>query len=463
MIYCTGTAYKMYTAAITLTLLHGLTLCSAEASAPRLILVSFDGFRADYLSNYSWTNLQGFIDAGVLVTEVKNVFITKTFPNHYSLVTGLYAESHGVVANSMYDPATNQTFDVGNSTSKTNPVWWNEATPIWVTNQRAGRRSGSAMWPGSNTCIQNTTLSEFLMYNRNVTFEERVDNITAWFTRADEPINFATLYFEEPDVSGHFFGPEDIENMTKVLSAVDKHIGYLVSKLKEVKLWDTVNVIITSDHGMAQCSKDRVIVLDNCIGRGNYTLVDSTPVAAILPLKDVKSVYDLLKNCSTHMTAYLREDIPDHYHYKHNSRIQPIILVADEGWTIVQNESSPIRLGNHGYDNSLASMHPFLAAHGPAFQKNYKMHTLDSVDIYPMMCHVLGLKAEPNNGTLSNAKCLLADQWCIQLPEAIGIVMGVIMVLTTFTCLIIIMKKKLPSARQFTRLEFQDDDDPLIG
>ncbi|CAI9533882.1 unnamed protein product [Staurois parvus] len=458
----------MRTVAFFLILVQGLSLSAGEASSdsssPKLILVSFDGFRADYLINYSLPNLQEFIDDGVLVREVTNIFITKTFPNHYTLVTGLYAESHGIVANSMYDSSTKQIFNLSDFSSKTDPFWWNEATPIWVTNHRMGRKSGSAMWPGSDVKIQNTTLDDFLPYNSSVAFAERVNNIMAWFTRPNDPINFATLYFEEPDASGHHFGPEDKEQMAKVLTKVDENIKYLVTKLKEAKLWDTVNVIITSDHGMAQCSKDRVIVLDNCIGRGNYTLVDFTPVAAVFPLQaDMNSVYNLLKNCSSHMKVYLKDQIPDRYHYKHNRRIQPIILVADEGWTIVQNESSPISLGNHGYDNTFHSMHPFLAAHGPAFHKNYKMGTINSVDVYPMMCHILGLKPEANNGTLSNTKCLLADQWCIQLPEAIGIVMGALMVLTTLTCIVIMLKKKLPSGRAFTRLTLQDDDDPLIG
>ncbi|KAM9316385.1 bis(5'-adenosyl)-triphosphatase ENPP4 [Gastrophryne carolinensis] len=451
-----------------LILAHGLALSSGEESSntPKIILVSFDGFRADYLLNYSLPNLQEFISDGVFVKEVENIFITKTFPNHYTIVTGLYAESHGIVANSMFDSSTNQTFALSNITSKTNPVWWNEATPIWVSNQRAGRKSGSAMWPGSDVRIQNTTTSDFLPYNSSVPFSERVDKIISWFTRPKEPINFATLYFEEPDKSGHLFGPNNKENMTNVLNAVDANIGYLVSKLKEAKLWDTVNVIITSDHGMAQCSRDRLIVLDECIGRGNYTLVDFTPVAAVLPAQSqaVKDVYKLLKKCSNYTKVFLKEEIPDRFHYKHNSRIQPIILVAHEGWTIVQNRSAKIPLGNHGYDNSLPSMHPFLAAHGPAFHKNYRMKTMSSVDVYPMMCHILGLQPEANNGSLSSTKCLLADQWCIQLPEAIGIVIGAIMALTTLACVLIQMKRRLPSGRLFRRLPFQDDDDdPLIG
>ncbi|XP_066452450.1 bis(5'-adenosyl)-triphosphatase enpp4-like isoform X2 [Eleutherodactylus coqui] len=457
----------MCTLAFVLTLAHGIIVCAGEPSgnttSPRLILVSFDGFRADYLSSYSLPKLQEFIEDGVLVREVKNVFITKTFPNHYSIVTGLYAESHGMVANTMYDKENNRIFRPDNFTAKTDPVWWNEATPIWVTNQCAGRRSGSAMWPGTDVKIQNVTLTNFLPYDASVSWEARVNNITSWFTRAEDPINFATMYFHEPDHTGHVYGPEDKGNMSRMLGIIDKNIEYLVSKLKESKLWDTVNVIITSDHGMAQCSQDRVIALDNCIGRENYQLVDSTPVAAILPLKDKNLVYSLLKNCSDHMTVYLKEDIPDRYHYKHNSRIQPIILVADEGWTIVQNASTKVQRGDHGYDNALHSMHPFLAAHGPAFHKNFKMGTINSVDIYPMMCHILGLKAEPNNGTLSNTKCLLVDQWCVHLPEAIGIVVGGILALTTITCVILMLKKKVPSPRQFTRLQFQDDDDPLIG
>lgn len=181
-----------------------------------------------------------------------------------------------------------------------------------------------------------------------------------------------------------------------------------------------------------------------------------------LLLLDKTEVYNKLKNCSSHMNVYLKEDIPARFHYQHNDRIQPLILVADEGWTIVLNKSSP-KLGDHGYDNSLPSMHPFLAAHGPAFHKGYKHSTINNVDIYPMMCHILGLKPQPNNGTFGHTKCLLVDQWCIKLPEAIGIVIGVLLVLTTLTLLMIIMQNKLSVPQPFSRLQLQeDDDDPLI-
>ncbi|KAG8445766.1 hypothetical protein GDO86_010523 [Hymenochirus boettgeri] len=366
----------------------------------KLILVSFDGFRADYLKRFSMPKLAEFFRDGVLVEEVKDIFITKTFPNHYTLVTGLYAESHGIVANSMYDPNTKQKFNISDSYS----TWWNEAVPIWLTNEEQGHKSGCAMWPGSDVHIHNSTPSEYLRYNPKVTFAERVNNITTWFTKANNTVNFATLYWEEPDASGHKFGPDDLKNMSIVLSEIDNNIGFLMSELKRFNLWDTVNVIITSDHGMAQCSPDRVITLDNCIDPGNYTLVDVNPIAALIPLTE----------------------------------------------------------GEHGYDNSLDSMHPFLAGHGPAFRKGFKTHTINSVDVYPMMCHILGLNGEPNNGTLFNTKCLLMDQWCILVPEAIGIVIGVIMVLTTLTCILILLQKRIPLHRRFSRLQNQEDDDPLL-
>ncbi|KAM9001242.1 bis(5'-adenosyl)-triphosphatase ENPP4 isoform X2 [Sarcophilus harrisii] len=455
----------MSTMKLVLTLLFSgiITSCRGNSTyylMPRLLLVSFDGFRADYLKKYELPHLRSFIEEGVLVEHVKNVFITKTFPNHYSIVTGLYEENHGIVANSMYDKDTHKNFS---ESKDKDPFWWNEATPIWVTNElEENRTSAAAMWPGTDVAIHNTTPFYFMNYSPSVTFDERLGNITKWLNSSDPLVTFATLYWEEPDASGHKYGPEDKEHMSTVLKEVDNHIGHLIHKLKTLGLWESLNVIITSDHGMTQCSKDKLIKLDACIDRSNYTIIDTTPVAAILPKENQTYVFKKLEHCSSHMKAYLKDDIPGRFHYQHNERIQPVLLVADEGWTIVLNESFKC---DHGYDNALPSMHPFLAAHGPAFHKGYKHNTINIVDIYPMMCHILGLKPHPNNGTFSNTKCLLADQWCINLPEAIGIVIGALLVLTTLTCLIVIMKNKLTVPRPFSRLQLQeeDDDDPLIG
>ncbi|XP_051501874.1 bis(5'-adenosyl)-triphosphatase enpp4-like [Myxocyprinus asiaticus] len=427
---------------------------------PPLLLVSFDGFRADYLKKYPLPNLEKFFSDGVLVRELTNVFTTKTFPNHYSLVTGLYAESHGILASMMYDPVVKKHFSLQNGSD---PFWWDEATPIWVSVEESGYKAASAMWPGTNVDIQNHTLKYKFEYDSRVTFQERLGNLTKWMTE-DKSVKFASLYWEEPDRSGHHYGPDNATEMARVLTDVDNLVGVLMEQLNKTGLWGKINIIITSDHGMTQCSQERLIKLDNCISPSSYTIVDLTPVGAIIPLADNSTVYKKLSSCHNHMKVYLKDAVPDRLHYKNNERIQPIILVADEGWTIVKNGGLP-RLGDHGYDNTLPSMHPFLAAHGPAFRKGYKMSSFNSVDLYPLMCHLIGIPPMPNNGSFAHVRCALVNEQCGELALAVGIVLGVLIILTTFTCLFKLMKKRSNSStRPFARLELEDDEDdePLL-
>uniref|UniRef100_A0A8C1SEU1 bis(5'-adenosyl)-triphosphatase n=1 Tax=Cyprinus carpio TaxID=7962 RepID=A0A8C1SEU1_CYPCA len=379
--------------------------------APPLLLVSFDGFRADYLNKYSFPNLERFFSDGVLVRELTNVFTTKTFPNHYSLVTGLYAESHGILASIMYDPVSKKTFSIQNDSD---PFWWNEATPIWVSVEESGYKAAAAMWPGTDVNIQNHTLKYQFKYDPKVTFQERLGNLTQWMT-TDKSVKFAALYWEEPDRSGHMYGPDNTTEMSRVLKEVDGHVGFLMEQLNKTGLWGKVNVIITSDHGMAQCSQERLIKLDDCIRPGSYRVVDLTPVAAIIPLE---GIYNYLK-----------------------------------------------LLGDHGYDNTFPSMHPFLAAHGPAFRKGYKMSSFNSVDLYPLMCHLMGVPPMPNNGSFAHVRCALVNEQCGELALAVGLVIGVLIILTTFTCLFKLMKNRdVSSSRPFARLELEEDDDdePLL-
>ncbi|XP_029543819.1 bis(5'-adenosyl)-triphosphatase enpp4 isoform X1 [Oncorhynchus nerka] len=440
--------------------------CDAGVAAPiPVLLVSFDGFRADYLQRFTLPNLKLLYSQGVLVEQLTNVFITKTFPNHYSLVTGLYAESHGVIASNMYDHVTHKHFTIFNDTD---PFWWNEAEPLWVTALDCGYKTGVAMWPGSDLPIRNRTATHFMPYNPSVTFSQRLANVTDWLTggqgKGEEPVSFAALYWEEPDRTGHMYGPDNTTHIGQALKEVDDNVGLLMSELMRAGLWGHVNVIITSDHGMAQCSTDRIIRLDDCLHPDNYSVVDLTPIAAIIPNRDPKAVFSLLSGCHTHMTAYLKKDIPDRLHYRNNDRIQPIILVADEGWTIVQRGGLP-RLGDHGYDNTLPSMHPFLVAVGPGFLPGYRLPLLQSVDVYPIMCQLLGVPPAPNNGSLSQARCFLAGEDCVDIPLVVGLVVGVLLVLTTLTGLFKLWRpRRQSSSRPFQRLSIQDDDDddPLL-
>ncbi|XP_056443480.1 bis(5'-adenosyl)-triphosphatase enpp4 [Gadus chalcogrammus] len=440
---------------------------SPSSPPPPLLLVSFDGFRADYLWQYPMPNLELLYRGGVLVEELTNIFSTKTFPNHYSLVTGLYAESHGILASNMYDAAHNKTFSLAHDQD---PFWWSQALPLWLTALDSNYSTAAAMWPGSDVAIGNRTATHFLPYNASMPFAERLAEVSSWLRGSEQErgVMFTALYWEEPDRTGHKYGPDNTSAMTQALKEVDDHVGLLVSELQRAGLWGRVNVLVTSDHGMTQCSAQRLIRLDDCLHPNNYTLVDLAPVTALLPTQDADKVFDLLDKCHPHMTAYQKKAIPDRLHYRNNPRVQPIILLADEGWMIIQRGDLLPTLGNHGYDNALPSMHPFLAASGPGFRQGYRMSGLQSVDVYPLMCHLLGVVPAPHNGSLAKARCLLQGEGCLDVALVAGVVVGVLLLLTSVTCLFGLMRPRGPRRPlQFRRLhleegEEEDDDEPLL-
>ncbi|XP_074392632.1 ectonucleotide pyrophosphatase/phosphodiesterase family member 5 isoform X2 [Zonotrichia albicollis] len=402
------TAMSSYWKVLGIFLLSVPSVPCLQAAQPGVLLVSFDGFRWDYIYRVPTPNFHYAMESGVHVRQVTNVFITKTYPNHYTLVTGLYAESHGIVANEMYDPVLNETFSL-NKMNTHNSKFWEEASPIWVTNQREGHKSGAAMWPGTDVKIHGVLPTHYMPYNESVPFEDRVAKLIKWFT-SEDPINFGLLYWEQPDESGHFLGP-DSPFMGAVIRDIDRKLGYLISELKKAKLWDVINVIVTSDHGMSQSSSERLIELDQYVSRELYAVIDHSPAVAILPKEGkLDEVYEALANAHPNMTVYKKEQIPDRFHYKHNRKIQPILAVADKGWEIVQNKSDGFLLGNHGYDNTVPEMHPIFLAVGPAFRKNATKQFMNATDLYPLLCHLLGISPLPNNGSFSAVKDILAEK-----------------------------------------------------
>ncbi|XP_033847247.1 ectonucleotide pyrophosphatase/phosphodiesterase family member 5 [Periophthalmus magnuspinnatus] len=392
---------------------HGST-----SARPKLLLVSFDGFRWDYINRVPATNFHALMKEGVQVEQVENIYITKTFPNHYSLVTGLYAETHGIVANEMYDPALNLSFSM-ETDSVYDPRWWDDAVPLWVSVQKAGGRSGAAMWPGSDVKIHGTYPNRYLPYNASVPFETRVQRVIEWFSAPkEEAVDFAVLYWEEPDESGHLLGPES-PLMDGIIADVDKKLGFLRTELRKAGLYENLNLIVTSDHGMTQMSNEKMVELDEYVSRDLYTWVDKSPVVGIIPNEGkFEEVYSKLLDANPYMAVYKKEDIPVRYHYQHHLRIMPILLEAQEGYSIVQNRTAPFMLGNHGYNNSLRSMHPIFVARGPAFRQDFVQPSMQSVDLYPLMCHILSLRPLPHNGSLFRVKDLLSEAPPTPAPSA---------------------------------------------
>jgi len=418
-------------------------------------MISFDGFRWDYLdlmkSKHRETpNFDRLISSGVTTGKggVKNAFITKTFPNHYSLVTGLYEENHGIVANNFYDPIFNETFEMSNPSSKQRK-WWNgtgthSVEPIWVTNENVGRgglsmprASGVVMWPGSD--VEGQHAKHFVPYDIHVPLTERIDMMVDWFSDHDSPMNLGLLYFHEPDATGHAFGP-DSDEILNMIKTLDEGVGYLIKKLKDHKIFNSINLIITSDHGMAEISEN--IDLDLIIDPKLYTSYGTTPVLGIYPKDESKTdeVYTTLKG-SKNLLVYKTSEIPEDFHYRNNRRIPPILISAPEGYRLCQrskNESCSDK-GNHGYDNSIQSMHPFFIAHGHVFKKNFTtQQQFNNVDIYSLICHVLDIPPQPHDGSLDVIKAILEEDDDEELDITKWTLVALIVCVSIITCVCMI-------------------------
>ena len=275
-----------------------------------VLMVSFDGFRWDYLEKAHEAgkltpNFDFLISNGVQAKQMGNVFITKTMPNHFTMVTGLFEESHGVIDNSMYDPVMDKYFEVEDSTQMHNPLWWNNGTmngggePVWVTNQIQStsllpKRSGVMMWPGNTVRLHGEVPYYSVEFNNSISNRSRIDTVVNWFATEDNPINLGLLYFNEPDHTGHISGPNS-PNMMSMIEELDGHLGYLLDSFRERHLLDDINIIVTSDHGMTEIV-GYVDLDEQNISRSLY----DTPfegVSAVMQIIPIEGLYYSLKAC----------------------------------------------------------------------------------------------------------------------------------------------------------------------
>ncbi|RMZ92964.1 ectonucleotide pyrophosphatase phosphodiesterase family member 5 [Brachionus plicatilis] len=385
--------------------------CFQNQPNPLLLLISFDGFRWDYLSRGHLPNFEYLKTAGSYANYVKNTFSTVTFPNHWSIVTGLYQESHGILNNHIFDPELNKTFHTNKESMNT--LWYdpfNIAEPIWTLNEKKGNnRLSAAEWLGSNIIFNKTSVTS-VDYNTSRTYNDIIDQFIKFFTDAKRPINFGAVYFDEPDATGHKYGPDSKELLEK-LNELDSNLGYLIDKLKSNKLFDSLNIIITSDHGMQSVQENNNICLEKHVDLNLFDVYGGV-VSKNLFLKnysDMTNVYQKLKNISN-LDVYNKSEFPEKYHYKKNNRFGDILIVAKLGYIIYEkctDLSASTLKGAHGYYNNESSMFPIFLAKGPAIRKNYRIENFDIVDIYPFMCAILDLEPGINNGSISNVESML--------------------------------------------------------
>ncbi len=386
---------------------------AATPERPIVLLISLDGFRWDFRARTETPHLDRLAKNGVTAERMIPSFPSKTFPNHYTIVTGLYPGNHGVVANNMWDPVFGVRYSLGRREEVANQRWYS-GEPIWVTAQRHGLLTNPHFWPGSEAAIGGVRPTYWEAYDGDQPNRTRIDLVLDRLALpADERPAFATLYFSLIDDAAHAYNPDEAPEVASAIREADALIGYLVEGFGRRGLADTVDVILVSDHGMSANSLDRAVRLDDYVDLEVANLVDWNPVAALWPKPDrVEEIYGQLHGAHPHLFVYRKDEIPERYHYRSHRRVPPILAVADEGWVITTSERlerQPERFpgGSHGYDNQLVSMGALFLASGPSFATGTVSEPFQNVHVYELMCHLLGIEPAPNDGDLEAVRHLL--------------------------------------------------------
>ena len=399
-----------------------LVLCSCSPARVRelpaardpLILISLDGFRADYLARGFTPTLSALAADGVRAEAMKPSFPTLTFPNHYTLVTGLYPDHHGIVNNRMVDPATGKRFVYNDRTTTNDPAWW-QGEPIWASVEKQGMHAATMFWPGSDVAIGGTQPREWLPFDGKMTPDQRVDQLLAWI---DEPpaqrATFFTLYIEQIDHAGHDYGP-DTDNVNAALREVDAALARLIDGLRQRGLYEHANIVVVSDHGMTATSAQRMIYLDDFIPLEDVEVVNYGILAGIEPhAGKTADVEARLLKPQEHAHCWRKTEVPARLHYGTHERIPPLLCLADDGWLISSHayeatRKKKVSLGEHGYDNDDLNMRALFVAHGPAFKRGLVVPEFDNVDVYPLLAHLLHIRAQRNDGDFGVVRGILGN------------------------------------------------------
>jgi predicted AlkP superfamily pyrophosphatase or phosphodiesterase len=376
-----------------------------------LILVSIDAFRWDYQEKFrtQTPHLNQLAAEGVHAQRLISAFPSLTFPNHYTIVTGLWPEHHGIVNNRMYDPNFKAEFYISNNPGPTDGRWWG-GEPIWVTAIKQGRLADCVFWPGSEAEINGVRPTKWRPFEASVSPDQCVDSGLELLAQTNQRPSLLTLYFHQVDTESHHHGV-DSPQVTQAVSQVDTAIGRLINGLHRLQLEKIANVVIVSDHGMAGLSTNRIIVLSDLVDLNSVRVDASGAIAGLRPLDgNVDALYGRFAAKENHFKVYRRENMPARFHYTDNPRIPPVVLVADEGWYISKRPLDPTKTfesATHGFDPELESMGATFIAWGPAFRHGVTLPPTQNVNIYNLLCATLGLTPAPNDGDESLAREVL--------------------------------------------------------
>lgn len=367
-----------------------------------VILIGIDGFRADYLDRGLTPTLSRLAVEGAVSDDgMRPSFPTVTFPNFYTLATGLHPDHHGLVYNTMRDPELpDRTFSMGARAEVMDAVWWDEGEPIWVTAENAGITTATLFWPGSEARIRGVRPTWWLPFEQSLTSRARVNILLNWLRLppAERP-RLATLYFDIVDTQGHHYGPNSAE-VNASLAEVDAALTALLEGLAADGM--QADLVIVADHGMAETSGERIAWLDDWVAADAIDAFTYGPVAFVRPQPGREAELEAaLATDPEHMDCWRREELPERFAYGTHRRISPVVCLAELGWTAgVRGRTDPARVrpGTHGFDPDAVEMQALFVVWGPSFRAGVRLTEVDSVDVQPLLGRLLGIAVPAGDG-----------------------------------------------------------------
>lgn len=376
---------------------------SAPAAAARtLLLVSLDGVHPDLLEAGLTPTLSRIARDGVRAEWMNPAYPSLTFPNHYTLVTGLRPDRHGIVHNTMHDPALGD-FSPADRDAVGDGRWW-QGEPLWVGVQKAGRRTATMFWPGSEAAVQGRRPDRWHRFVKGFPVRARVDQVLRWLDapEAARP-QLATLYFEQVDAAAHDHGPRSAQART-ALRTLDAELGRLLHALDTRGLLDAVDLVVVSDHGMAEVPPGQAIAVESLVDAADAEVVAHGQVLGFRPRPGRERAAEAaLLGAHAHHDCWRRQALPARWRYGRHPRVPPIVCQMHEGWDAIPQAQLERRAGagmrgSHGYDPALASMRAIFLARGPSFRRGVVLPPFDNVHLYPLLAQLLGIPPAPNDG-----------------------------------------------------------------
>lgn len=389
-----------------LTLILTITaLLSACAKNDQVtVIISLDGFRWDYTQWYDTPFLDRMAEEGVEAALIPS-YPSKTFPNHYTLATGLYPDHHGIIGNKFINRATGKKFSLSNREVKHDARYYG-GEPIWLTAQRQGLRTAVFYWPGSDVAVQGKYPDKYFNYDQEprLTFGQRIDGILKQLRRpeAKRP-QLIMAYFEQPDHNGHVYGPQAKQTRIAVME-IDKLISNLYERIQKLPISDKVNFIVVSDHGMTLTMPEKHIDARQYLKKEWYYDIEGDAPANIYVREGCADSICLALQGVDHIRVWHRTEVPYYLHYGTNENVGDVVIDTELGWLFSDKKAE--YGGTHGYDPSYNDMHALFRAVGPAF-KHISLPHFPNVDVYPLLCHLLGIEPAPNDGSLNIVKRML--------------------------------------------------------